>query len=382
MKKGYIFPRVVALLLIGVWASTILLTGTGTLAKYAAGGNGSANARVAAFSFVAGANQFKNGAFESTAGNPLGLPHGVVSWTEIVTPDGIGASTSQTFALPLFDCEYASTPSRAPNSGNTLIGGISVCGAGLVAAPGTGHGGAPKHNTNVVWDTTDSDIASAPSNASVIFSVHNQSEVTLRFKIEYDPENSLLPVVDASTGAVAVKKPEAGDLTLPIAIRGYGCNNAGSFRLDEWTADKGPKNLYLHRAGTAAYAGFTLIGGDAWLTLAPGQYTGQASPAINNIGVVWIWGYAVDAPAAFTLAQPSLPDHFYKGWGYATWVDAVAAAGNYPQWEGFYAADVLPHLPDTRAGNIDRFDTVLGLAAAKGDLNISLAFRITVEQVD
>ena len=363
MKRN-VFLRAAACLLVAVVASMSVLGGT--WAKYVASATVTASARVAKFEVVEIDKPYVSSSKTWPASREIQLSKSDAS---VVT-----------FELPLFDYEYASTPSRAVNSAGTLIGGTSVSSSGnhLVVAPGTGHGGAPKHNPNIVWDTTDGNITGAPANPSAVFAIHNKSEVAIRFKIEYDPENSLLPVVNASTGAVTMKKPEAGDLTLPIAIRGYGCNNTGSFRLDEWKADKGPKNLYLSRDKSTAYNGFTRTAdGDAWRTLAPGE-------SISNIGVVWIWGYAVTAPTAFTITQPSPPDYYFGGWAYSTWVDAVitAAPNNYALWNGFSSTTILPHLANDRAGNIDRFDTLLGLAAAKGDLNISVAFKITIEQVD
>jgi len=361
MKRN-IFLRAALCLFIGVWASGTMLTGA--WAKYVATGLGTASARIAEFSVQVGSRKYDSANKNWKAASDASF------WDEIVTLDGINPSNVQTFELPLFDYEYSSLPSRDVNAG--VIGGTSVSSSGayLVVAPGTGHGGAPKHNPNLAWD-----LPGPPAtNSKGIFSIQNKSEVTIRFKLEYDPENSLLPAVNASTGAVTVEKPVAGKLFLPITIRAGG--NTGSLRTDLWTADDGPNNLYLSNDKTAALgSGFTLVDGDAWRTLAPTQSI--------ELSITWLWGFADVAQSAFvdTSVTPNLS--FSGGWSYGAWADLVAAPGGYTNWQGLSSTTLLPELGTTRAGNIDRFDTLLGLAAGKGqDLNVSLAFRITIEQVD
>jgi len=214
MKKN-IFLRVALWMMIGVWASNTLLTGT--WAKYVASGSGEAKARFASFSFEMGSYKPSQPAAFDTSGNLTAVAKGppfssTMTWDEVVINPytGIGKAI---FEFPMFDYEYT-------NSASHLVGpDITVKSSNndMVIAPGTGfywygpgENGVPKNNPNHFRE---------PDLSWYCLQFRNNSEVRVRFDIAVDPA----PV---STGFPGLKLyigayPESGiplTGTTPIAI--------------------------------------------------------------------------------------------------------------------------------------------------------------------
>jgi len=166
--------RLVGYLLLAAVISTSILAGTGTWAKYAAAGEAQANARVAKFSFVAGSQKYLGGGDWAVVNSSVDDedPDVIVAgkhWREIAITSG----ASTLFELPLFDYEYSGTDSSLAST--ATVQGVDD---EIVVAPGIGNShGNPMHNPN--------------TNANVqYFDFRNDSEVTVRFKVEIDPSSS------------------------------------------------------------------------------------------------------------------------------------------------------------------------------------------------
>lgn len=165
MMKKNIFLRTALLLLAGVWASTNLLAEATTWAKYQAAGEGKSSARFASFSFVVGSKQYNRTTKQWAADN---------TWDEIATLTGIGASTSASFTLPLFDTEYYATGAA---SGSPTVKSSN---GDMVIAPGTNNAaGVPVRNTN----------KRSPGESWKAFVFKNNSEVAVTYRLEFLPSS-------------------------------------------------------------------------------------------------------------------------------------------------------------------------------------------------
>ena len=204
---------VMALLLcIGAWGSTALLTATPTWAKYYTTGDGEAEARFAAFSFLVGSRKTHNiavqddpakytprGLFDLTAagarmtdayGNTLlTRTASENTWNEIA----LVAGTATTFELPLFDYEYYGLqdwyeldaygdrvePNVLHNEPFGNVATVKSSNFDLLTAPGVGfrneyNEGLVKNNPNV----------RGPKDEYKHFTVKNESEVAVKYKLE------------------------------------------------------------------------------------------------------------------------------------------------------------------------------------------------------
>lgn len=251
----------------------------------------------------------------------------------------------------------------------------------LVVAPGTGLFGAPLNIPNTVGESSIDGTF-----RYTYLGFHNRSEVPVRIRIEYDPANSRMPNVD-SNGVVTMGTGTSPNLRPPIIIRPFVANvNTSMFAISETNS---LRNIYRNRANTGRidfasandhltglpFAG--LVNNDGWIVLQPGQATGID---VATVGIGWVWMYGLPAMPTFTAGGIS----FGAGRHYNTWSNAAAQL----HWQGLNNSAIIPHIPGTTRGdNIDRFDTVLGREAARRrqnglpPLELSLAFRITVEQL-
>ena len=323
-----------------------------SVARYAASGEGTAAARVAKFEVVEQSHKYaKNAQNEpswSTGAQKVQL-------AEI-------AGTVVDFELPLFDCAY--------NSLRDLSGAATVVSqnGGLVAAPGTGAYSGFEASPNARQNSNSS------NDNIVVIVIHNKSEVAVRFKLELDYNTSAIPAVNGVRMPVYIR-------TIDRATGASG----GFSRLD--MAPKRPdglRNMYMQDhnqnalmgpAGNPYHAGANWndhLQSDGWFYLGPDQQTGNGAGTVPTVGFQWMW--------LFHLANS--PHNGY------TWGDTIGSGGVQPAWNGSAATAQIPHLTNTRANNIDRYDTLLGMEAARriaaGEepLKLSLAFRLTVEQVD
>ncbi|MCL2445871.1 MAG: glycine-rich protein [Oscillospiraceae bacterium] len=269
----------------------------------------------------------------------------------------------------------------------------------LVVAPGTGLFGAPLSNPNTTGESSEDGIFRYTT-----LDFHNRSEVPVRIRIEYDPVNSRMPNV-SNTGVVAMGTGASAGLRPPILIRPFVANIDNMFMISETTA---LRNIYRNRLNTGRIVfamtndhrtGLpfaSLVNNDGWIVLQPGQATGVDLP---TVGIGWVWFYDVEGMPIFdaggirfghgTTVLPNPIPANQRGRGYNTW-GTVTAQPNRAQntWHGLNNPAIIPHISGTtRADNIDRFDTILGREAARRrqnglpPLEISLAFRITIEQL-
>ena len=390
MKKRSISLRIALWLAVGTWVSAFLVASTGTLAKYVAQGNGEGQARYAKFSVLIGDQHHNGGTSKTWAAE---------AYDQLVTLKGIDyGSQTQDFKLPLFDYEY-STHYNDRSKTTTVL---SADGS-LVVAPGIGIIGVGKHNPNDIMATSN------PNDWSqIFFKIKNSSEVTVRVKIEYDPVNSVIPQLN-SAGTVVSGNGATANAKLPIFLRPYRTDNPQAFLISNCTgltnifaAANVPDDLRSQDSVSGRnYSDFEdNFKADKWIYLEPGQETGGPEATDPpNVGICWYWLFA--RASQWGHPNDGWPDGMSDQGGYAEKSNGVA--GNLgdqafgANWDGFSSSTILPYLPiagtdpDTgaaitpakiRANNIDRFDTQLGLAAAKGTLEVVLAFRITVEQVD
>jgi len=165
MKKNK-YLRAALLLLICVWVSSVMCSGV-TMAKYVANGVGSDTARYAAFSFVVGSQKYKNdGTGDWYSKNSSIGPATSDYWNEIVTGDGINSAIMQSFEVPLFDYEYR------PDTPGVASPTIKSKNKELVIAPGCTYA---SNNPNIPWDPYKH------------ICLRNDSEVTVSYKVEFDP---------------------------------------------------------------------------------------------------------------------------------------------------------------------------------------------------
>jgi len=347
MKRN-IFLRAALCLFIGLWASGTALTDT--WAKYVATGMGTASARIAKFSVRVGGQKYDSANKNWKAASDASY------WDEIVTLDGINPSKVQSFELPLFDYEYATTTRGTTTTVSSVVN--SDGSRDLVIAPGTSLLGSSQNNPNTEGYNT------AGSEGSIIV-VSNDSEVTIRFKIEFDAAASTVPEVDGKRLPLFI---------YPAGIIGpYNTTDSMQWRVDlvPKTGAKAFRNIFCDPNGVRmmgpAYTPF--ISTDGWFTLAPGQRTGT-SP-VPRILLYCGWYFAYDAEP-----RPGYGTHY----SYSGGADAACL----PHWDGYWDPAFLPYLTNTRPNNIDRYDTYMGLAAASNpaSMAVELKFRITIEQVD
>ena len=245
----------------------------------------------------------------------------------------------------------------------------------LVVAPGTGMYGALINNPN--------DVSADGADSRIAVSIANRSDVTIRFKLELDFNNSVIPTVQG--------------VRLPMVIRLYGgaTGVSGGFtRLDQAVMrPDGMRNMFMRdddpNAIVGGFAGWpiTVEGQNAWFTLQPGQQTGVGGvPALQFL---WAWLYDFQS-----LGNPghgfAAPPGNHWSWANPNWFGTPAA--NRVHWLGIpnplNDPALLPHLLNTNVDNINRFDTLLGREAARRrqnglpPLELSLVFRVTIEQVD
>ena len=263
MKRN-VFLRAAACLLVANVAGMSLLAGTG--AKYIASGTVTASARVARFSFTVGSNQ-RNGttSFESTPSNPLSLPHGKATWTQIATTVG-----PVTFTLPLFDVEYLG---RGTTAGTSTVISRTIDGArDLVVAPGingyvdngsaySGSGSTanigwnanlPRYNTNVL----------AANDCRKMFVFKNDSEVAVKYTLTYDPASVVVNPASTVVGVFNVMSwlyKSSSDISLRLHHRGYmmtPATPAGAQSADV-VANDGAK--VLRQSGTLAPGDYEIL---------------------------------------------------------------------------------------------------------------------------
>jgi len=166
--KDNIFLRAAAYLLAMVIASLSLLAGT--TAKYVASATNAASAKVAKFSFVTNSMPFAS--------------QGTVDKQLVVQP---GQSASNEFTIPLFDTAYYTPADFAGvfTGPGTPIETVTSSNGDAVVAPGTGILIGPgKNNPNLIADHFFPGIYS--------LQFRNDSEVTVRFKISVDTDESVL----------------------------------------------------------------------------------------------------------------------------------------------------------------------------------------------
>lgn len=186
MKERNPFLRAALLMLVVAMAANVVFAGTEAFAKYVAQGDGGANARVAKFSFLIGS-------VKQDMGTSWGIPNSQWDladkkqadfywsgsdwagfWNQMVTPSSISAypniNTVETITVPLFASEYRGT-------GGTTVKGQN---GALVIAPGV--------NMNGHTPVTNSAFGNPNTNANgeVQLVFKNNSEVAVRYKVEYD----------------------------------------------------------------------------------------------------------------------------------------------------------------------------------------------------
>ena len=343
---------------IGIAVTVLLMAAIVTtplsLSRYVVSGEGTASARVAKFDVVE-----KSHKHSKNASN-------VPSWSaEAQEVQLAAAGTVVNFDLPLFDYAY--------NSLKDLSGAVTVSSQNgdLVVAPGTGaySGFATSPNARQNNSSSNDNI--------VVIVIHNKSEVAIRFKLELDYNASTIPAVSG--------------VRMPFYIRTIdrATGASGGFSRLDMTPKRadGLRNMYMRdhdqntllgTAGSPYHAGADWtnhLKSDGWFHLGPNQQTGNGSGSVPTVGFQWMW--------LFHLANS--PNNGY------TWSDTGVGGASgtvQPYWNGNSTTSQIPHLTNTRANNIDRFDTLLGMDAAKriaagqAPLKLSLAFRLTVEQVD
>jgi hypothetical protein len=369
--------RIAVLLFVACAALSGMLTPT--FAKYMAQGNANAKARVAIFKIEKADKAYVSNAWGTTD-------------TTIQLAKLSSTATDYNFDLPLFDYEYAAEHrnSTAPRNASTVTSNTAATVAAsqknLVIAPGIGHFGAQKSNPNLQNNST--------ANSMVRFIIRNTSEVLIRFKIEYDYNNSVLPGLDASGNIASYTGLNTANVTrLPIFIRCMNGNGTSWFRTDNNSGvTSGLRNLFLSAAGvTAMNTGndslLTTVAlsknysADGWYYLNPGEETGTNNA---NVGITWTWLFGLNSTTA-TGYGPNNTNWNYAGWGDGAVKDT--AGNDIAAFAGFSSTTVLPYLSTTREDNIDRFDTLLGKAAANGTTsvntyNATLRFKFTIQQVD
>ena len=268
----------------------------------------------------------------------------------------------------------------------------------LVVAPGTGVFGPPRNNPNLLSETA------AGTDMYTFLDFHNRSDVAVRIRIEYDPVNSRMPNVD-SNGIVTMGDGTNPNFRPPIMIRPFLTQIAtGTFMISETTARR---NLFVNRDGGRIAFGAattdhrtgrnfnmwnTAMCDEGWFTLLPGQATGHPgrnTTDLPTIGIGWAWMYGVNTAHYGTFTAGGILFGATAPGG--AWLTNNGIMG----WNGLPASApinnpaLIPHIRGTgRGDNADRFDTILGREAARRRQNglpaleMSLAFRITVEQVD
>jgi len=306
MKRN-IYLRVALLLLFGVWVSSTMISGT--LAKYAASGLGTASARFAAFSFVVDTKTCA----------------GLGGTQEIVTIPGIGATTSQSFTLPLFDTDYYG---RTPNNGiKTVISndGNPVVAPGINGISDYWYNPGSPGTAGTIWSAFYEE--NKPANNSANFNTasdyrkkvvfENKSEVTVRYKLEFDL-NSLASITDGNGVMVGV------------------------WNLGVWTSGGTLlSHSRFHRSSDNPAAAGTLSRSDY-----PAQY--------STPGLLRDWTTLGPNASETLLMELS--------------------------WE--FTQNIFPNTASTATNSWDRPDTALGLAAANGAIWFDPKFILTVEQVD
>ena len=404
MRKTNPFLRAAILLLALTMATVGAVMSTNTLGKYVAAGLGTSEARIAKFSFAVGSWKTENPTDKYAPYNFGGTPYngifgsgamGPRYWEQIVTPTGIGTNSIQTITVPMFSNAYQHNSTTA--LGNTVQSSDDA----LVIAPGIGHHvDAAVGNPNYSFGASNPNypgLASDGGGTDLMF--YNNSEVTIRYKVEYDsfslPYSIPYETKTFKSGTEAYPDwtylPTVWQYTIPFFF-GSSPRLGASASPDCYTY---PFNYAWFRTDNAVHLTNQYVNGDGlgdeyryipvtyngngdypspWRVLAPGESELKQ--------ICWIWCYQL----LYNAANQPIAD----GTDGTVWSATVDLA-NYPPdefdtWLGMAAAGKKfgdGSNPNMYAWQYTDQATGAGYWAwVDLDTGFELKFRITVEQVD
>jgi len=312
MKKNHLLRAVVVL-----WAFAVLtaITLPDALAKYAASATGSSTASVARFSFEAGSVKPATATaapFNNARGN---------QWQQIAL------NTAANFEVPLFDYEYF-TP--APLFGGPMSREKTILGKNqdIVVAPGIGYlYGDSANNPNRGLQ------ADKYHGWSFFLQFRNNSDVTVRFKVQVDAANSVTHGI-------------------PLEVHTY---------LGGWVNISNGSSPVL-----------TWDDSERW------NHTAHYRRPVSHVDL--LWGHYKDEPGTATSLIPYRYTALDEGWMYLE-----------PDEEYEFGFEWCWQIHDNQTRNV--LDTALGELAAKylkggpgapslDDVSLKLVFALEVEQVD
>lgn len=423
MKRNVLL-RASAYLLLAVIASMSLLTGT--WAKYIASATVSASARVARFSFLVGSMKpDANGGYTGTAKTKGGSPstywggnNPADYWEQVVKVAGTGNLFVQTISVPMFAKEY---DHRDPARTATVRSSNSDA----LVAPGIGHHvdwpagnaqGNPNYSSSVApgknsYVTALEGAYLDGGGTDLVF--RNDSEVAVRYKVEYDRRS--LPIYNfeqpTGTPALGCIRPTMAKMKadFPAGVNGVNdwycwylqgasvpllmrAQDGGGTVGDPYSWFRADYHASTALWGDGAYAGtepypwwdnggldrfvpVTRDGNSPWRTLAPG------AEEVRQICWIWRFDPAAGWNATYKVQERWPGDYFdtwlglaaaeYRRTGKATYSDGSTA--RMWQWNP---------LTDDTGDDAHDLDDTIGWPQVNFNPEINLYFRVTVEQAD
>ena len=305
--------RILAIL---VLVTLPLVSNIFTDAKYVASAAVEAGARVAKFSFVVGNQKYKSDPGKAwheklnLADIDNASPAAVAAakyWRQIA----IDAGEATLFELPMWDYEYYG----ADDYSNEAT--VKTSGADAVIAPGTNSGysssskNGSMHNPN--YDP-------APKGTYTL-QFRNDSEVSVRYKVEVDEETSL--TYGGYTARIEIHTPFS---TTPKHTGTYGYPNYP--RMDDYGAvlTKNPESIQP----ASALSDGLQAGSDLWVYMEPG--------GTSSLPIEWHATFLGNSSGCFNVSQGfntalytdpvTSGQVYYLGDKHDSWLGANAASGN------------------------------------------------------
>jgi len=406
--KRNVFLRMAAYLLVAVVASMSLLSGT--WAKYVASATVTASARVAKFSFLVGsmkpdANGDYTGPTKTKGGTPSTYWNGNTLagyWEQVVKVAGTANLFVQTISVPMFAKEYDhKSPARTAT--------VQSSNKDALVAPGIGHHvdwpassaqGNPNYSSSQGRNSYVTALDGYLDGGGTDLVFRNDSEVAVRYKVEYDRRS--LPIYHYEQPAGTVSNSPWGYISkleinrdgqpfwelpaasIPLLMRAQdGGGIVGDpyswFRADYHNNTTGytPPVMWpwWGNGGLERFVPVTRNGNSPWRTLAPG--------AEEVRQICWIWRF--DAGATWNATyniQERWPGDYFDTWlGLATAEYMRIGRATYSDGS---TAQMFQWNPLTDDNGIDAHDLDDSAGWNQVDFSpeVNLYFRVTVEQID